>query len=546
MNLVLTIAMGEEYNTIAKLTHPSIKAYAEKIGADFLSINEKAISKTTPHWEKFQIYHLLDKYDRIAYIDTDIIIRDDAPSLFDIVPETQLGMFNEAKFTDRSKELMIDICKSYGVTLDSWNGKYFNSGVIVLSKFHRTLFKKPEKEIFNFYEQSYLNMIIAKREVDMFELEHKFNRMTCVDQFCGEDRHASYMIHYAGIIQNSNLNFLLELIQKDLSKWQFDKKYDYKNYRNHIYVSVAGGIGDQLCAEPALRYLVKNMYHNDDVVIATHHPTFFKHLAKDNIEIIEHGNANLKPDTPYFIMETLPGPDKLQWSVLSHLLCNSTDYSSIATMKRTLPMKDKQIYFEISEGAKKSFDEKISHMTMYTDVSDYIVVHPGRHWDSKTFPSQYWQDIIDGLHQAGKKVCVIGKDEPGDPPFYIAGARGTVDLELADGIVDFRNLLTIDELAVLLSRAKVLISNDSFPIHLAGAFDNWIILLPSCKNPDYVLPVRNNNIYYKAKALYKNLVIDEVESRPTQLYETSAEFKVNDWDHYLLHPQEVINNILEI
>jgi hypothetical protein len=71
MNLVLTLAIGNEYSTIAKATHPSLRAYAKRIGADFKVIDRPAIAKTTPHWEKFQIAKLLDTYERIAYIDTD-------------------------------------------------------------------------------------------------------------------------------------------------------------------------------------------------------------------------------------------------------------------------------------------------------------------------------------------------------------------------------------------------------------------------------------------------------------------------------------------
>ena len=59
-HLVLTIAVGDDYCQMASYTHPTIKAYAERIGADFLCIDESNTS--TPHWEKFQIFDLLNKY----------------------------------------------------------------------------------------------------------------------------------------------------------------------------------------------------------------------------------------------------------------------------------------------------------------------------------------------------------------------------------------------------------------------------------------------------------------------------------------------------
>jgi len=156
---------------------------------------------------------------------------------------------------------MIDICKKYNITLPDWNGKYYNSGVMVISKDHRELFKKPEIEHFSFYEQSYLNMMIAHLEIKMFDLRYIYNRMTCMDAFTGEERHASQIIHYAGY---PNLEFVIDVIKRDIQKWT-DANGIY-DYQRHLYISVNGGLGDQICAEPAIRYLSK-LYKNDEIVI---------------------------------------------------------------------------------------------------------------------------------------------------------------------------------------------------------------------------------------------------------------------------------------
>jgi len=535
---VLTIAIGPDYHRIGQLTHPILRKYAKKIGAEFVVINKKFISQTTPHWEKFQIFNLLEKYERILYLDSDLIIRDDCPDLFKIVPPEKLGVFNEAPFTDRSKELMIDICKQYGETLQSWNGKYYNSGVMVISQKHKYMFRKPEKEIFSFYEQSYLNMIIAKENIDVYELPHKFNRMTCVDCVTGEERYDSYIIHYAGY---PSLAIVLELIKKDLYKWKNDKgNYVYKK---HIYVSVSGGLGDQVGAEPAVRFMRDKLYPHDEFVIATHFPTIFKHLANGNgTRIVEHGKADLNNDTPYFITETLKSPKSIQWAVCSHLMSHMLDYSSICLMKRTLPVVDRQIKIDLKlDEMNRMFD-----ITGRTNFDSMIVIHPGRHWQSKTFPVEYWQQIIDGLVKAGKDLCIIGLDSPGDPPDFIAGSRGTVDVICPKGAIDLRNKLSLDQTLALLSLSKVLISNDSAPIHLAGAFDNWIVLLPSCKHPDHILPWRNGSPSYKTMALYKRLVIDDIDSSPTRLYEQSADVDVPDWSKYLLESDGVVRAVLEL
>jgi hypothetical protein len=440
-------------------------------------------------------------------------------------------MFDESKFTDRSKELMIDCCKQYDVKLESWNNSYYNSGVMVISSCHKELFKKPDREIFSFYEQTYLNMMIASMNIKMHELHYHYNRMMCMDVYTGEERHASYLIHYAGILGVIPESECLKLIVKDLEKWESGEY----NYRRHIYVSVSGGLGDQICAEPAIRAMRK-LYPDDEFVVSTHFPRLFSHL---DVEVVDHGRASLKQDTPYYVTQTLPGPETLQWATVSHLLCHTVDYSSIALLKRTLPLKDRTVEFHV----KPNEYSKLYELIPEEIVKGLFVIHAGRHWETKTFPAEYWQAIIDGVAETAT-VCLIGKDDLGDPPDFIRGSRGTVDVKCPDGCYDLRNKISIGVMAALLSKASTLISNDSAPIHLAGAFDNWIILLPSCKHPDHVLPYRNGSVNYKTKTLYKKLILDEVESRPTQVYQTSVDIKVKNWDDYLLNSKDVVQEII--
>ena len=537
MNLLLTIAIGDLYNRIGKLTHPSLKAYAKKIGADFLCISKPKISQTSPHWEKFQIFELFNKYDRVLYVDTDIIIRDDCPDLFELIPETKLGMFKESPFTERPKEIIFDVCRQYGIELEKWSGDYYNSGIMMISKRHRKYFKKPELEISNFFEQSYINTIIAKNDIKIFELTHEYNRMCCMDRFLGEHRRASYIIHYAGF---PDPNQIFEVIKNDLAAWQRKEYY----YPKNIYISVSGGLGDQACAEPAIRFM-KKMYPDDNIIVATHFPRLFMHL--NNVEIIEHGKANLQPDTPYYITETLPDPHTLQWAIVSHLLCHPVDYSSIALMHRTLPNQEKIIKLKFDESELQAVKDLIDD-----DLKNLILVHPGMHWESKSFPTEYWNELINKLSEK-YKVCIIGKDTDGDVPaddavhdgYYIAGARGVSDIPCPKDCYDLRNQLTLGELIALISQAKILISNDSAPIHIAGAFDNYIIVLPSCKHPDHILPYRNGSSN-KNIALYKKLIIDEVESRPTQLYPTSVDVKVKNWNDYLIPIPDIIQKVEEL
>lgn len=524
MNALVTISIGKEYEELAQITHPTFKRYAEEIGAEFICIDTQKISQTTPHWEKFQLFDLFNKYERIVYIDADCIIRPDCPDLLKLVPRDNLGMFNEGAFADRSYAMTL-ARDEYGIRIEDWNGCYFNSGVIVASRQHKFLFKKPEKEIPHFFEQTYLNVAIHQNKVKMFNLHYKFNRMTCLDAPTGEERHGSFIIHYAGA--PIAFDALSNLVQQDVEKWENDAPN--WEYQRHILIDVRGGLGDQVDAEPTIRYALKHIWPDDDVRVITHWPELFAHLG---CPVCKQGEAQLPPDIPFHHRITLTEPDKgAIWTFLSNLLCHTVDFASISVLRRILPDADKQIKLVV----KPTDIANIIKITGSIDLRELVLVHAGRHWESKTIPIDYWQEIVDKLHNIGHKICLIGKEHaPDNEP------RGYQPVIVREGMVDLRDLLDLRGLIALISQARVLISNDSAPIHIAGAFDNEIILIPTCKHPDHILPWRKGDKYYKAKAFYKRLSLDDVPSAPTCIEGSLADKIHRDWSEYLPDISDVI------
>jgi lipopolysaccharide biosynthesis glycosyltransferase len=210
--LVLTMAHGYDYLEIAKITHPFIKDYALKCEADFLCIDKQKISKSSMHWEKFQIYDLLNTYDRILWLDTDLLIREDTPDLFKEVPYDSFGIFNEKHYL--ADQLMKDIFKKHDMSVpEDWDGSYYNTGVMILSKQHKFIFEQPVFECNSrFYEQCYLNMIIAKagRNLKIYPLSPALN---CI---LYRDHRKSFIMHYAGIHRDT----VIPHMKPDLEFWK--------------------------------------------------------------------------------------------------------------------------------------------------------------------------------------------------------------------------------------------------------------------------------------------------------------------------------------
>ena len=89
-----------------------------------------------------------------------------------------MGIFNEGLFTNRMASLQ-EAVVAYKEQIDKWDGRsYYNTGVMVLSKQHRILFKTPEVlHDLGMFEQGYLNLKIIKDGWNIFELPYIYNRM---------------------------------------------------------------------------------------------------------------------------------------------------------------------------------------------------------------------------------------------------------------------------------------------------------------------------------------------------------------------------------
>lgn len=492
---IVTISIGELYQKISNITHKSIKAYADKIGVDFVVIDKT--DYPLPHYAKCHLKDLLTKYDRIAYIDSDIIISPNAPDIFQAVPEDKLGLFEEGKFGGRY-EGFIQYLSQYNIQPEKVS--YFNTGVIVASKIHKEVFRVPFKFDNHFFEQTYLNMNILTSGFDVHFLSYKFNRMSLVDKKTGEHRLNSYFIHYAGlsnVLPEDKFLNLIETDLKDLESGDYFKGYN-------VAVRVGGGYGDTIAAEPTVRYMVEHLYKNDNVIILTYLPEVFAHIKAPVYKM-----DDLIPNADsYYVVDTLVGTSEPRpiHGVVSAILCHACNYASISALGMELPIEHRNIKLNVDDNALYSVNNKLD----LGDKSKMVLMHLGVSWPSKTIPSDVWQSYIDILVSKGFTPVLIGKDISLEIKDDFRGVAKDINTE---GCIDLRNDLSFLELIAIVSLIPTLISNDSVPVHIAGAFDNWIGLISTCKNADFILPHRKGRVYYKAKNLSIGKPWDQFEAR---------------------------------
>lgn len=103
------------------------------------------------------------------------------------------------------------------------------------------------------------------------------------------------------------------------------------------------------------------------------------------------------------------------------------------------------------------------------------VLHPGATDPRRRWPAENFAAVGRAMVEAGARVAIIGSGE--ERPLVSAVAQG-----MAGAPLDLCNRLTLGGLAALLARSRVVISNDSGPLHLAAAVGAVTVGIYWCGN----------------------------------------------------------------
>lgn len=236
--------------------------------------------------------------------------------------------------------------------------------------------------------------------------------------------------------------------------------------RNLIFLC-QGGLGDQLCSEPVIRKCVA-AFPGSQLFVVSIAPSLFSHLG---LPCFDYGGPVEVPgDKPSLVLESFSSERDFG---LNCNLFHPVDFISISVLGKQLVGEERRMGTGSFGGPAVLGAEDVA-------------VHPGKTWASRTFPSSWWTEVVD-LISRERRVAVVGSRD------------GTVPVEVPRGCLDLRGY-SLESFSAEMSSGCALLSNDSFPVHLAGCFDGPIFLIPTSKNPDLVLPWRTGCI---SRALFK-------------------------------------------
>lgn len=227
--LIVTRADGNIADMMA-LTHPSIKAYAKRCGADFLVLDEDVpfCSGVEGCWcyRIFHIKELLQDYDRVLNIDTDVLVKADCPDLFELVPSDEIGVIYEDVGTrqEHRRLMMTAVQADWGDI--GWTEGYINSGISLWSKKHADVFELINGEFWRGWglDDVHLGYQIHRLGHKVFELDPRFNWMSLFSEnypSAERPRDGAYIVHYAGeaAFPDKGDRDRLTLIHDDALRW---------------------------------------------------------------------------------------------------------------------------------------------------------------------------------------------------------------------------------------------------------------------------------------------------------------------------------------
>lgn len=208
------MTFGDEAESIGKYSLPAMHCYAQRCNADFILLEPSTLSQNfNAFYEKCQVADLLERYERVLYLDADILVSPDSPDVFSLVPVDQLGAVSvNPVFRDleRSRRLTQQVL---GPIL--WNQPYFNAGVMLVSRGQRPLLA-IEPEIIHrwhhgvlalgedsFHDQDLFNYRLNALGIPLFDMGRAFNFTRAWGGF--HQRFGQSFVHYAGLkgVRNS-------------------------------------------------------------------------------------------------------------------------------------------------------------------------------------------------------------------------------------------------------------------------------------------------------------------------------------------------------
>lgn len=131
-----------------------------------------------------------------------------------------------------------------------------------------------------------------------------------------------------------------------------------------------------------------------------------------------------------------------------------------------------------------------------TDTDDLIALAPGSVWFTKRYPKEKFSEVLNLLTNTNSKVFLIGGEADKELGEYL------ISNSQNKNIINTIGKLDVLESAELIKRCRVLLTNDSAPLHIANSVETKVISLFGATVPQFgFFPYGKNDVILETEGL---------------------------------------------
>ena len=174
------------------------------------------------------------------------------------------------------------------------------------------------------------------------------------------------------------------------------------------------------------------------------------------------GFANGREGSPWFYSKPVPVPSSEMHAVDRYLLAAQ----AVGAVAFGAP----EFRFRISQADHDAVERLLSRFGVARGTS-WVALNVSARWPTKRWPAESFAEVADRLQQEGAGPVVL----LGGPDERATGAAITGQMKTP--AIDLTGATTVGLLPALLSKAALLITNDSGPMHIAAAVRTPVVAL---------------------------------------------------------------------
>ena len=174
------------------------------------------------------------------------------------------------------------------------------------------------------------------------------------------------------------------------------------------------------------------------------------------------GFANGREGSPWFYLKSVPVPSLEMHAVDRYLV--------VAKAVGAVAFGTPEFHFRIPQADHDEVERLLSRFGV-TPGTSWVAMNVSARWPTKRWPAESFAEVADRLQQEGYGPVVLigGPDERAE----VAAVRGKMKVTA----IDLAGASTVGLLPALLSKASLLITNDSGPMHIAAAVGTPVVAL---------------------------------------------------------------------